>query len=110
MFSGPRKFLLRKFLISKPVPQHPSLHVPSLAVGVHALSHSSLEIKELQFFCGSDLEEEAHLLNRPDSSKYLVHEVSCISAHYPVDTGACMLAEVMNSYKIGNKAVDVFIQ
>ena len=61
-YSHPITFLLRKSFLSKLIPQHPSLHLPSLALGIHTLSHPVLKMKELQvfFFGGSDLEKEAH--------------------------------------------------
>lgn len=66
-------------------------------------------MKKLQsFFGGSDLEKEAHFQTAMISGKHPLHR--CISAHCRVHTGAFMLANVMNNYKIGSKAVDLFIQ
>lgn len=84
--SSPVKFLLGKFLKSKLIPQQPSFHVPSLALGSHVLAHPSLEMKGLQFFCGSDLEEEPHL-DGHDSSQY---PVRCRTAEHPACTCGCL--------------------
>lgn len=106
---NPITFLLRKSLLSKLIPQHPSLHLPSLALGIHTVSHPVLKMKKLQgFFGGSDLEKEAHFQTAMISGKHPLHR--CISAHCRVHTGAFVLANVMNNYKIGSKAVDLFIQ
>lgn len=104
---SPVKFLLRKCLKSKLIPQHPSLHVPSLALGIRALSRPSLKMTGVRF-CGSGLEEEAQF----QMGTTVVSALRGVThlRSLPVRTGAYMLAEVRNNSTIEGRTVDLFIQ
>lgn len=55
--------------------------MPSLALGIHTLSHPSLGMKELHFLCGSDLEEEP---------QFLWHDSSKCTAQLTAHTYGCL--------------------